>query len=114
MASISTIISSPLPPPLAVLIGDHRRNNDAALDDFLVVRVDVKEREARRQNPEDDRPDDRSGHAADTARERGSADYGRGDRVEFETNADPGLPADGARRMHDAGEAGKQSRDHID
>jgi hypothetical protein len=46
MASISTIISTALASALAVLIGDHRRNNDAALDNFLIVRVDVEEREA--------------------------------------------------------------------
>ena len=30
---------------LAVLIGNDGRDNDAAFDDFLVVRVDVEERE---------------------------------------------------------------------
>ena len=36
----------PLASPLAILIGDHGRNDDAALDDLLVVRIDVEEREA--------------------------------------------------------------------
>jgi hypothetical protein len=35
---------------LSVLVGDDWGDDDAALDDFLVMRVDVEESEARREN----------------------------------------------------------------
>ncbi len=38
--------SRPLASALPVLVGDHGRDNDAALDDLLVMRIDVEEREA--------------------------------------------------------------------
>jgi hypothetical protein len=49
--------------------------------------------------PSTTRPNHRAGHATETARERHSADYCRGDRVEFEAASDRGLAADGARHV---------------
>jgi len=46
--------------------------------------------------------------------EDGAADQRRGDRVELKAGADAGLAADGARRAHDAGEAGHDARDRVD
>jgi hypothetical protein len=47
---------------LSVLVGDDWGDDDAALDDFLVMRVDVEESEARRENAEHCRAHHRSDH----------------------------------------------------
>ncbi len=95
--------SRPLAPPLAVLVGDEGRHDDAALDDFLVVRVDVEEGEAGCQDAEDDRADHRAGHAADAAGVRGAADNRGGDAVELEGDADAGRAGRGIGRRFSSG-----------
>src|SRR5271154_1725941 len=70
-------------PALTILVGDDRGDNDAALDDLLIVGVNVEEGEARSQNAEDDCADHGSCQAADAARERGPADHSRRDCVEL-------------------------------
>src|SRR4051794_32566830 len=52
---------------LAVLVGDHSSDDDDALDDFLVVRVDPQKGKARRHHAEDDGADHRAGDAPDAA-----------------------------------------------
>src|ERR1700751_258122 len=44
-----------------VLVGDYRRDDDAPLDDLLVVSVDPQESEAGGHDAEDQRADDRAG-----------------------------------------------------
>src|SRR5271163_128668 len=72
---------------LAILVGDDGGNDDGALDDFLVMSVDVQEREPGGQHPEDYGTDDSSGQPADAARKRRAANDRGGDRVEFEADA---------------------------
>src|SRR6516225_3421171 len=82
------------PPALPILVGHDGRDDDAAFDNFLVVRVDVEKGEPRGQNPKDHGADHGAGHAPDAARKRGPADDRGGDRVEFEADADARLAAD--------------------
>ena len=80
-----------------MLVGDDGGDDDAALDDLLVVGVDVEEGEAGSQNPEGHRADHGSDHAADAAGERSAADHRGGDCVELEADPDSGLSADSER-----------------
>ena len=93
---------------LSILVGDDGGDDDGALDDFLIMSVDVQEREPRGQHPQDHGADDGSGQPADAAGKRRAANDRGGDRVEFEADADAGLSADRARGVDDAAETREQ------
>ena len=76
--------------------------------------VDAEQAEAVADHLDQRRADQRAEGGADAAGEVGAADDGRGDHLQFHAGADIGGDRAEPAGLDDAGNAGRQRRDHVD
>src|SRR5689334_2919002 len=84
--------------PAPVLVGDDRRDDDAALDDLLVVSVDPQEGEPGGHHTENECADNRARDPSYPAGERGTTDHCGRDRIQLVHHAHARLTGLGACR----------------
>ncbi len=99
--------------PVAQLIDPHGEQDDQSDDDLLGECGHAVHVQPVAQDADHERADGRSGDGSHAADQRGAADHGGRDGVEFVHHAFVGLGRHEARHQHAAGQARQGAGDHV-